>query len=98
MENNNNLVSIEKLKNIIKEKKISKYIKDIGYSKVKNKKYYVITIDNKRVNFGDIRYQDYLSLKDKKRRDNFRSRFEKLYNKFKNNYNKPIFWAVNLLW
>jgi hypothetical protein len=56
MENNSNLVSINKLKQVAKQKGIYKYIKEIGYSKVKNKKYYVITIDNKKVNFGDIRY------------------------------------------
>ena len=44
-----------------------KYINEIGYSKVKGKKYYVITIDNKRVNFGDINMQDYLIHKDKDR-------------------------------
>ena len=41
---------------------------------------------------------DYLIHKDKERRDRFRARFKGLYEKFKNNYNKPIFWAYNLLW
>jgi hypothetical protein len=50
--NNSNLVSINKLKQVARNKGISKYIKEIGYSKAKNKKYYVITIDNKKVNFG----------------------------------------------
>jgi len=33
-----------------------KYIKVIGYSKVIDKKYYVITIDNKKINFGSLKY------------------------------------------
>ncbi len=63
-----NLVSINKIKKIAKQKGIFKYIKDIGYSKAKNKKYYIITIDNKRVNFGYIKMEDYLIHKDKERR------------------------------
>jgi hypothetical protein len=34
MENNSNLVSIERLRRIAKEKNIMKYIKEINYSKV----------------------------------------------------------------
>ena len=64
----NNLVSIEKLKKVAKQNGISKYIKEINYSKAKYKKYYVITIDNKRVNFGDIRYEDFLQHHDEQRR------------------------------
>ena len=94
----NNLVSINKLKNIIKEKGLNKYIKEIGYSKVKDKKYYVITIDNKRVNFGSLNYQDFLIHKDNFRRQRFRQRFNKLYEKFKTDHNKAIYWAWNILW
>ena len=54
MENNSNLVSIGKLKRVIKEKGLMKFVKDVGYSNAKGKKYYVITIDNKKVNFGNI--------------------------------------------
>jgi hypothetical protein len=95
---NNNLVSIEKLKSVAKQKNIYKYIKEIGYSKAKNKKYYIITIDNKRVNFGYSKMEDYLIHRDKIRRERFLKRFEKLFNKFKNDYNRPIFWTVYLLW
>ena len=95
---NNNLISIDKLKNIIKQKNLNKYINDVGYSKVKNKKYYVITIDNKKVNFGYIKMEDYLIHKDKERRARFRARFNNFYEKNKLNYNTPIFWAYNLLW
>ena len=95
---NNNLISINKLKNIIKQKNLNKYINDVGYSKVKNKKYYVITIDNKKVNFGDMRYQDKNQHNDKKRVEAFKARFNKVYEKFKDDYNKPIFWVYQILW
>ena len=65
---------------------------------VKNKKYYVITIDNKRVNWGDINMEDYLIHHDKDRRDKFRARFKKLFDNHKTDYNKPIFWSYNLTW
>ena len=57
---NNHLVSLEKLKKVAKEKGLLKYIKEIGYSKVVGKKYYVITIDNKKVNFGYNKMDDFL--------------------------------------
>ena len=65
----------------------------LGIQKLKIK-----TINDKKINFGDIRYQDWLSHKDKERRARFRARFNKLYEKNKLNYNTPIFWAYNLLW
>ena len=53
---NSNLVSIDKLKKVIKEKGLMKYVKDLGYSKAKGKKYYIKTIDDKTVNFGSLDY------------------------------------------
>ena len=94
----NNLVSLDRLKKLIKEKGLNKYIKEIGYSKAKNKKYYIITIDNKRVNFGSLNYKDFLQHHDEERRQRFRQRFNKLYEKFKTDHNKPIFYSWNLLW
>lgn len=95
---NNNLVSLEKLRNVAREKGINKYIKEIGYSSIKNKKYYIKTIDNKKVDFGSSLYSDFLLHKDKDRRDKFRKRFKALYEKNKNNYNSPMFYSWNLLW
>ena len=95
---NNNLVSIDKIKRIARAKNIMKYIKEINYSKVQNKKYYVITVDNKKINFGDIRYSDFLTNKSKEKRDKFRARFRKTYEKNNNNHNKPIFYSWHLLW
>jgi hypothetical protein len=51
---NKNLVSLQELDNIASKNGLKKYYKEINYSNVKNKKYYVITIDNKKVNFGSI--------------------------------------------
>ena len=95
---NNHLVSLDKLKKVAKNKGLLKYIKEIGYSKVKNKKYFVITIDNKKVNFGYNKMDDYLVHKDDDRRQRFKERFKTLYDKFKNDYNKPIYWSYNLTW
>jgi hypothetical protein len=52
---NKNLISLDIIKNIIKNNGLNKYIIDLGYSKVKNKKYYVKTIDNKIINFGSLK-------------------------------------------
>lgn len=95
---NNHLVSLDKLKRVAKQKGLSKYIKEIGYSKVKNKKYYVITIDNKKISFGYNKMDDYLVHQNSDRRDRFRARFKSLYDKYKNDYNKAIFYSWNLLW
>jgi len=99
MNKNKNLVSLDKLKQIAIDKGINKYILEIGYSHKNYKKYYVITIDNKRVDFGDIRYNDYNTfdekIKDEKRRL-FRARFNKLFKK--TNFNKPLYYSYQLLW
>jgi hypothetical protein len=89
------LVSLHKLKRVAKDKGLLKFIKEIGYSKVKNKKYYVITIDNKKVNFGSSLYDDFLTHHDDERRKRFKARFQKLFNKFKDDYNKSIFTLIN---
>jgi len=95
---NNHLVSIDKLKRVARQKNLMKYIKEIGYSKVAGKKYYVITIDNKKVNFGYNKMDDFLTHHDDDRRARFRARFDKIYQKYKNDYNKPIYWVMILTW
>jgi len=72
---NKNLISLRHLKNIAINKNIDKYIKEYGYSSVKNKKYYIINISNKKINFGYNRYEDYTINKDKQKLLNFRNRF-----------------------
>ena len=93
-----NLIPLEDLYKVIKEKDLNNYISSYGYSKRKNKKYYVILKDDKVVHFGDIRYSDYLTNKDNNKRSNFRTRFKKLYEKNKSNLNAPIYWSFNILW
>ncbi len=59
----------------------------------KNKKYMVF--DGKTmVHFGDIRYSDFTSHKDNKRRDSYLKRF----NKPDNNMFSPYNLSLNLLW
>ncbi len=94
---NPNLVSITKLKKILKSKGLDKYITEIGYSKVKDKKYYVITKDNKRINFGYLKMSDYLTNHDDEKRYRFKQRFKKMFEKSKDDYNKAIFWSYLLL-
>ena len=93
-----NLPSIETLKRVARQKGLMKYIKEIGYSKAKGKKYYVITIDNKKVNWGDKNMEDFLQHHDEERRKRFKDRFRSTFEKNKNNYNKPIFFAYQLSW
>ena len=95
---NSNLISIDKLKRIVRQKGLMKYIKEISYSSLKNKKYFIKTIDDKKVNFGDVRYPDMLTHHDEVRRKRFKDRFRSLYEKYKNDYNRPIFWSYLLLW
>lgn len=61
--------------------KKSTYILD--KSKVKNKKYSILTPDNKLINFGDKRYDDFTTHKDMDRRDRYLKRSKNL------NVNKP---------
>lgn len=93
-----NLVSLEVLYKIIKMKGLDKYINSYGYSKKKDKKYYIILKDGKAVHFGSLKYQDYLIHRDDERRSRFRSRFKSLYELNKNNLNSPIFWSWSILW
>lgn len=78
-------------------------------SKRNDKKYDVILPNGKIISFGQIGYEQYkdstplklysdLDHNDERRRDNFRKRFYKLYEKNKLNVESPIFWAWNYLW
>lgn len=95
---NKNLISLDELFNIIKKKKLDKYITSYGYSKKKDKKYYVILNNGNVIHFGNINYEDYLIHNDNKRRQLFRKRFKLLYEKNKDNVNSSLFWSWNLLW
>lgn len=96
--NYNNLVSLTKLKQVIKDKGLDKNIKKVEYSKDGKHKYIITNINDKKIKFGSIDNQDYLIHLDKERRNNFRKRFYKLYQKNKDNINSAIFWSWNILW
>lgn len=92
-----NLVSLKKLYSVIYKNipyDIYKNITSIGYSKNKNKKYYVI-YKGKIIHFGDSRYQDYLIHGDNDKRNNYRSRHS---NDFYDDPERPGFWSYNVLW
>lgn len=95
---NNNLVDLKIIKNIIKNKGLDEYIKQVGYSNNKDKKYYVILKNNKIVHFGSKSYEDFIIHQDKKRQINFQKRFQKLFNKNKNNPESSLFWSYQVLW
>ena len=88
-------------------KKLVKDAKKLGaesldYSSRKNNKYMVKLPGGKKVHFGSPKYPDYLTHKDKDRRDKYRARAMKIKNKKGElTYTKPEssnFWSVNLLW
>ena len=65
-----------------------------------DKKYYIITKDNKRVYFGAAGYTDFTQHKDEARRQRYVARHEKNESKFwnKSGIDTPSFWALYLLW
>ena len=77
-----NLVSLDVLRKKIKSVGMYKEIESVGYSKVKNKKYYVV-VNGKKIHFGDKRYEDFLVHKDPERRKRYRLRHAK------DNINEP---------
>ena len=88
-------------------KKLTQNAKKLGaesldYSKRKNNKYMVTLPSGKKVHFGSTKYADYLTHKDKDRRDKYLSRATKIKNKQGElTYTNPEsanFWSVNLLW
>lgn len=93
---NKNLVSLDIIKKQLEKlpKAVKNNISDYGYSKAKNKKYYVV-YNNKKINYGDIHYEDYLIHKDEKRREQYISRHHK--DKF-NDPTKPGYYSLWVLW
>jgi hypothetical protein len=65
-----------------------------------DKKYYIITKDNKRVYFGAAGYSDFTQHKDEDRKNRYIKRHEKNESKFwnKSGIDTPSFWALYLLW
>ena len=88
-------------------KKLTQNAKKLGaesldYSTRKNNKYMVTLKSGKKVHFGSTKYADYLTHKDKERREKYLTRATKIKNKQGQlTYNNPEsanFWSVNLLW
>ena len=74
----------------------------LDYSTRKNNKYMVTLKGGKKVHFASTKYADYLTHKDKDRRDKYLARATKIKNKQGElTYNNPEstnFWSVHLLW
>ena len=88
-------------------KKLTRNAKKLGaesldYSTRKNNKYMATLASGKKVHFGSSKYPDYLTHKDKDRRDKNLARAKKIKNKQGElTYNNPEsanFWSVHLLW
>jgi hypothetical protein len=73
---------------------------DFGYSKAKNKKYYVI-YNGHRINFGARGYEDFTK-KSIPRQMAYWSRHSKIKDKqgrmLINNKESPYYWSARLLW
>lgn len=60
----------------------------------KNKKY-MVEISNKKIHFGDNRYEDYTMHNDTERKKRY---IQRHINDNINNYYYPGFWSMHLLW
>ena len=98
---NNNLVYGKKFKKLT-EKAIELGAVSFDYSKRKDKKYVVRLPNGKKIHFGSSKYPDYLTHKDKERRDNYLNRAKNIRDKQGElTYNNPEsanFWSIFLLW
>ena len=63
-----------------------------------NKKYFIITKDNKKVYFGQAGASDFTIHKDEARKQRYINRHKKNESKFWNDPDTASFWALNLLW
>ena len=88
-------------------KRLTRNAKKLGaesldYSTRKNNKYMATLPSGKKVHFGSPKYPDYLTHKDKDRRDKYLARAIKIKNKkgelTHNNPESSNYWAINLLW
>ena len=99
--NDKNLVSGKEFEKLTRNaKKLG--AESLDYSTRKNNKYMVTLTSGKKVHFGSTKYADYLTHKDKDRRDKYLARATKIKNKQGElTYNNPEsanFWSVHLLW
>ena len=103
----NYLVHGKKFEKLVKRAK-ALGAKSLEYSTRKGKKYVVTLSDSLKaegglkIHFGSTKYADYLTHKDKKRREDYLRRAKKIKNKQGElTYNDPEsanFWSIRLLW
>ena len=67
-------------------------------SETKTKKYYIITPDNKKVNFGAMSYEDYTKHKDEQRKERYLKRASKIKGDWMHNEYSPNNLAMHILW
>ena len=74
---------------------------DLQTSLRKDKKY-VVTYRGRKINFGQVGYEDFLDHRDYERRRKFRARARGIVNKDGQKMyidrNSPLFWSYHLLW
>jgi hypothetical protein len=83
------------------QRKAKKYLgknTELFLSSRKDKKYMVITPDDKLVHFGAIGYEDFTKHKDKERRDAYLRRATKIKGNWKGNKYSPNNLAIHILW
>ena len=62
------------------------------------KKYFIITRDNKKVYFGQASASDFTIHKDEERKQRYILRHQKRELQYWNNPNYASYWSLNLLW
>jgi len=88
------VLPLEEIWKIIEEKGLNQHAEKIEYG-TGRKKYKITLKDGKKIQFGDVRYEDYLMHKDEKRRELYRARHK--HDKIEDP-TKAGFWSWNLLW
>lgn len=83
------------------QKRLNKYMGEptkLYLSDRKDKKYYIITPDNKKVHFGQMGYEDFTKHKDEARRQRYLNRATKIKGSWKEDKYSPNNLAINVLW
>ena len=85
---------------IAQEKAFEYYGPDaiLNRSNTKNKKYCIMTPENKLINFGQMGYEDYTKHNDKLRRYNYIQRTSKIRGNWKQNKYSPNNLSRTILW
>lgn len=83
------------------QKNLNKYLgtkTKLYLSDRKDKKYYIITPEGKKVHFGQMGYEDFTKHQDEARRQNYLNRATKIKGDWKNDKYSPNNLAINVLW